>query len=265
VTPPITGETLTETVRRNGPLRPDATLHLLDIIARGLGKAHQVDLVHLFLTPDSIRITDTGPVIVDLALPDNVGGLELFGFPDGFIGDLRTAAPERFDLKPISPSSDIYSLGLVFSFTLTGQLPILDREPAHAWITNVTEDVPNPRVSRPDLPEPYVGLLAKLTARDPRGRYQGMFDILADLELVRAGSSPDSIPPFPETENPRPNIESISWPEDKPKGSNTLIFVNAFLGLIVLLMLYLVSQSSPDKDFFKNLPIVNSADASPDK
>jgi serine/threonine protein kinase len=128
VMPFLQGNTLDYLIK-NGGLRLTVE-RVIDIIiqtCRGLQAAHENGLVHRDLKPsnifvmddDSVKIIDFG--VVYLAGSDTVTGLK---------GTLQYMAPEQIDMKPTSPASDIFSLGVVCYEALSGRKPFARRTEA---------------------------------------------------------------------------------------------------------------------------------------
>jgi serine/threonine protein kinase len=96
--------------------------HLLREIARGLAVAHEHGVIHRDLKPDNVIVgPDMRPRILDFGLAlslDEAGALA-----GGFEGTPLYASPEQVQGKPLTPASDIFSLGSMMFKVLTGRVP----------------------------------------------------------------------------------------------------------------------------------------------
>ncbi len=116
----VPGRTLGQRVRDNGPLRPDEAARILREVAWALGYAHAQGVVHRDVKPDNIlleepsgraMVTDFG--IAQVAEADPISGGHRAG-TRGFM------SPEQMEGTPLDGRSDLYALGLVGVYALTG-------------------------------------------------------------------------------------------------------------------------------------------------
>lgn len=116
----VPGRTLGQRVRESGPLRPDEAARILREVAWALGYAHAQGVVHRDVKPDNIlleepagraMVTDFG--IAQVAEAEPIGGGHRAG-TRGFM------SPEQLNGEPLDGRSDLYALGLVGAYALTG-------------------------------------------------------------------------------------------------------------------------------------------------
>ena len=108
-------------------VEPLQAAEIVEGVARGLGEAHQHELLHRDIKPANILITrKLKPVLGDFGLAvssDNVGSGMNMGTP-GYV------APEVLrDFSSASPSSDVYSLGVILHELVTGVEPSPEEQP----------------------------------------------------------------------------------------------------------------------------------------
>ncbi len=140
----VEGETLTERVRRRGPLPPTDAARLLREVAWALGYAHAQGVIHRDVKPDNI-ILETGSgraLVADFGIAAQVSGAS--GVDGGdVIGTPEFMSPEQALGEPVDAKSDLYSLGVVGYFVLSGRLPFTGKKATEVLARQVTE-LPQP-------------------------------------------------------------------------------------------------------------------------
>ncbi|MEZ4585003.1 MAG: serine/threonine-protein kinase [Gemmatimonadales bacterium] len=119
----VEGETLGERVRRAGPLPPDEALRIGQEVSWALAYAHQRGVIHRDVKPDNILLDRaSGRALVSdfgIALPTATAATPA----ERIEGTPRYMSPEQSAGDAQDGRSDLYSLGLVLHFALTGSLP----------------------------------------------------------------------------------------------------------------------------------------------
>src|SRR5262245_4202781 len=122
----VEGETLAARVRRDGPLNAKATLKIAIQITRALMAAAAHDLIHRDLKPSNIMLTGESEVkVIDFGLAKAVtdAGGEMDLTRGEFVGTPTFASPEQFGGGQVDARSDIYALGGMLWFALSGLAP----------------------------------------------------------------------------------------------------------------------------------------------
>src|SRR5215813_10282654 len=88
----------------------------------------------------------------------------------GFAGTLRYASPEKLAREPVSPATDIFSLGLVLFELITGQHAFASESPVETAMSILTSSPPLPSAINREVSEPLDALLTRMLARDPAQR-----------------------------------------------------------------------------------------------
>jgi len=130
----LEGASLDEVVREVGPLPPGRVIHLLDQVAGALSEAHGIGLIHRDIKPANIFLTEQGGVpdvakVLDFGLVKQLHGpsgeestVQALSREDGISGTPLYLAPEAITTpERVDARTDIYSLGAVGYFLLTGQ------------------------------------------------------------------------------------------------------------------------------------------------
>ncbi len=125
----LEGASLSDYIRHQGPLGPDAAFGLISQIVHGLSAAHRLGVIHRDLKTGNVMLVSasTGgfrPVITDFGLalnvlrPDNE-----FDEPPGQ-GTPAYMAPEQRNSGKVTSAADQYALGIVMCEMLTGSRPL---------------------------------------------------------------------------------------------------------------------------------------------
>lgn len=119
----VEGSSVSELIRKRGPLPPAEALELMERICRVLMSVHEV-IVHRDLSSDNIMIGERGDVhLLDFGtarLLDEDSSLTVQGM---HLGKICYSAPEqRLDSRTVDHRADLYSLGVLLFEILTGEL-----------------------------------------------------------------------------------------------------------------------------------------------
>ncbi|GAA6525800.1 serine/threonine-protein kinase [Intrasporangium sp. DVR] len=111
----VTGASLRSMVRARGQLRPGETVTILTPICQAVAALHAAGALHADISPGNIMLTADGrPLLLDLGAARLMGQTEAAWGTSGFI------APELRDGAGPTSASDVFSLGAVAWFCLTG-------------------------------------------------------------------------------------------------------------------------------------------------
>jgi eukaryotic-like serine/threonine-protein kinase len=119
----VEGESLAETVRREGRLDPDRVAELGVQACAGLEHAHRAGLVHRDVKPANLLLTSEGTLkVADFGIAHAVGGTRVTAVGT-VLGTAAYLSPEQALGEQVTPASDLYSLGACLYELLTGQPP----------------------------------------------------------------------------------------------------------------------------------------------
>lgn len=157
------------------PWPPHRAVKFVMQLARGVQAAHAAGVIHCDIKPSNVMVTADGdPKLVDF-------DLARWGDDDGASGrgNLAFMAPEQFRGEPtaLAPPADVYALGGILYYTLTGRLPNgEDREQA-ARALSEGRSPPSPGVER-DLDR----ICLRATAAPREARHHSAGELADDLE-----------------------------------------------------------------------------------
>jgi len=191
----LPGLNFQELVQRYGPLPPGRLIYLLKQTCDALQEAHGMGLIHRDIKPANIfasqrggkydvaKLLDFGlakPALTGAASPEitqegAITGSPLYMSPEQATGEVEPDA-----------RSDIYSLGAVAFFALTGRSPFTGDKPIKVLIAVASED-PTPITElRPDVPGDLAAVVMKCLHKKPDDRFQTVRELYQALECCES-------------------------------------------------------------------------------
>jgi eukaryotic-like serine/threonine-protein kinase len=181
----VDGASLQYMVDVRGLLQVDRAVNYLAQAALGLQHAADAGLVHRDVKPSNLMVDWTGIVkVLDLGLARfarSVENLSLANDSQAVLGTADYLAPEQARSSAVDARADVYALGAVAYFLLTGKPPFWGGSVAKKLIRHQTE-VPKPVCQvRADVPEPLSAVIDRMLAKDPDKRPACPARVIADL------------------------------------------------------------------------------------
>lgn len=186
----LPGMNLAEIVKRFGPMPAARVIHLVRQACDALQEAHDLGLLHRDLKPANLFAAVRGGFydvtkLLDFGLAKPLSDLETAQLTaDGTItGSPLYMSPEQaIGDREADPRSDIYSLGGVLYFLLTGHPPFEDEKPLKVLFQHAHEP-PKPLSQwSEEIPMDLEGVVMRCLAKNPSDRYQSASELAAALE-----------------------------------------------------------------------------------
>ena len=168
----VDGETLGERVRKRGPMAPPAAARMLQEVAWALAYAHLRGVVHRDIKPDNILLErDTGRALVtDFGIAFAGAPSALTGVGE-ILGTAQYMSPEQACGEPVDGRSDLYSLGVVGFYALSGKLPFEAPDTAALLAMQITRPAPPLTSVAAGIPGRLAQAVDRCLAKDPSERF----------------------------------------------------------------------------------------------
>jgi serine/threonine-protein kinase len=189
----LTGQDLSQLIRKIGPLPPDLALRTVAQACFGLERAHQAGVVHRDIKPANLFLArrEAGEVIVKVLdfgiakmkveeTATAVHGLTKTG---AMLGSPSYMSPEQAKgLKTIDHRSDIWSMGAVLYEALTGRTPHHQIETLGQLIIAICAEPPRPvQDFAPWVPPEVAAIAHGALVLDPESRFQSAAAMLSAM------------------------------------------------------------------------------------
>lgn len=192
----VLGEPMSELLAREPVLPLDRLLPILAQTARALHAAHLAGVVHRDIKPGNILLGRSGRVkITDfgVSLATNQISLTATGM---VMGTAQYLSPEQALGRPATPSSDIYSLGVVAYEALAGKRPFTGESAVDIAVAHVNRPVPPlPRQVDARMAE----LVMRMLSKDPADRPRSAASLARMFDEMVAETPPRGVAAVPGT------------------------------------------------------------------
>lgn len=180
----LPGMNLEELVRMHGPMPPDRVVHLLRQICQALREAHEHGLIHRDIKPANIFAAQRGG-IYDVAKLLDFGLVKPISMPDspqltqmGVIsGTPLYMSPEQALGETPDERSDIYSLGVVAWYLVTGKELFAESNPMKVILAHAHQRPPAPSTFNADVSTELDSIILACLEKDPDKRPQSASDL----------------------------------------------------------------------------------------
>jgi len=201
----VEGSDLRRVVETEGRLDARRTARLITGVAAALDAAHDRGLLHRDVKPANVLIEeasgDERVFLTDFGISRIAGGGATVTASGELLGSPDYVSPEQVAGDRVDHRTDVYALGCLLHFALTGQPPFpRDNDLAKLFAHG---NAPRPRPSElvPGLPTALDGVVARAMAIRPEYRHESAGELAADVAGVAAEAEPVTLgsarPPHP--------------------------------------------------------------------
>jgi serine/threonine-protein kinase len=187
----VPGETLSRILSVRRRLSADATLDIIGQAARALQVAHNTGIIHRDIKPANLMVTANGTVkITDFGIARG-GGSTTMTQTGQVMGTAQYISPEQATGSTITPSSDVYSLGVVAYECLAGHPPFAADTPLAMALMHVREEPPP---LPDDVPPAVCRLVIAMIAKNVEDRPSSASEVADRAHVLRRDPDLDDEP-----------------------------------------------------------------------
>jgi WD40 repeat protein/DNA-binding CsgD family transcriptional regulator len=204
----LRGGSLRSAINEEGAYDLVSTARLLDQLAAALDLAHRQDVIHRDIKPGNILLDeDDNAYLADFGIARDLinvkGGLTN---PDGVVGSLDYISPEQARSEPVTPRTDIYSLGVTLYEMITGEHPFKEASQVERLYKHINAPLPLITGLPDDVRDTINEIIQYATAKDPDKRYPDVLALaVAFREAVGRG----------DTSRELNIVEQLTWREQE--------------------------------------------------
>ncbi len=242
----VYGEGLGEIVKARGPLPEDDVTRIIGQIASGLAAAHGQGVLHRDLKPNNVMLDQTGRArILDFGLAKLLedDASPPLTRPATTLGTPQYMSPEQVAGKSLDGRSDLYALGCLAFYLMTGRAPFGGTNALEIMRAQLSR--PAPPLEMPDGRQPSAELsvlVSQLLMKQPGKRP-------VDATVVAEALGADDVPPDPTvapttlTPTPEPKrdaplptyaVESVTPTQGTPTGPARIVIVGLVIATIAV-------------------------------
>jgi eukaryotic-like serine/threonine-protein kinase len=168
----VDGQTLGQRIRARGPLPAPEASRILREVAWALAYAHAQDVIHRDVKPDNILLeTSTNRALVTdfgIAQPQDAPEATSVG---EILGTAEFMSPEQASGEAIDGRSDLYALGCVGYYMLSGRLPFQGATVPAILAQHITQPAAPLTSAAPDAPARLARTIDRCLAKEPDERF----------------------------------------------------------------------------------------------
>ena len=274
------GTYLKSGVRSHGALDPKKVAQIGSQICGALSIAHKHEIIHRDIKPQNIMVQPDGNIkVMDFGIARAKNSH--LTTDNSVLGTAHYVSPEQTQGKPLGPTTDLYSLGIVMYEAATGRVPFDGDNAVTVAMKQVTEQPVPPSQINPNVDPQLEAIILKCMQKDPKDRFQTADELYHTLHDYLAGrmqavnnatamlpvaaattplagrgsNSTQSMPRMQSTGRMRPQsaTEQAAQEEEerqkKQKRNRVLAIVGAIVGIVVVALIVVSVLGSGSKAY----------------
>jgi len=180
----LKGHTLKQLVREHGAMPPDLAVDITIQVLRAAKFAHKRGVVHRDIKPHNVILDEEGRAkVTDFGIAR--AGASDMTETGSIMGTAQYLSPEQAQGQPVSPRSDLYSIGVMLYELLTGQVPFDAESPVTIALKHVSEDPVPPSQLNPAVSPALDAVVLRSLEKDPAQRFADADEFAAALMDAR--------------------------------------------------------------------------------
>jgi eukaryotic-like serine/threonine-protein kinase len=191
----VPGVDLKTFLNRQPNLTLKQTVELVIQACEGIGFAHRAGIIHCDIKPHNMLVTpDRKLKVTDFGIARAITAAHNDHLQDIVWGSPHYFSPEQAAGYPPTPSSDVYSLGIVLYEAVTGVLPFESDDNSTLARLHMEATPPHPRSINSKLPAQLEQIILKVLSKDSSSRYRTADQLAVILkELLRSQPEMDKL------------------------------------------------------------------------
>ncbi|MGH2969481.1 MAG: protein kinase domain-containing protein, partial [Solirubrobacteraceae bacterium] len=181
----LDGQTLKQLVREHGAMPPELATDITFQVLRAARFAHKRGVVHRDIKPHNVILDGEGRAkVTDFGIAR--AGASDMTETGSIMGTAQYLSPEQAQGQPVSPRSDLYSIGVMLYELLTGRVPFDAESAVTIALKHVSERPRPPSELNPAVPPALDAVVLRALEKDPARRFADADEFAAALEAARA-------------------------------------------------------------------------------
>ncbi len=181
----VDGITLGERIRARGPLLPGQAARVLREVAWALAYAHGAGIVHRDVSAENIMLErgTERAIVTDFGIASAMDSAAL-GADGRVMGNAYYVSPEQAAGEPLNEKSDLYSLGVVGFYALTGRMPFDGETSAEIVTQHLTKMPPAITTVASTVPPRLAAAVERCLHKEPIRRYRNAESFAEAIDLA---------------------------------------------------------------------------------
>ena len=182
----VPGTDLKSMIEREGALSSCTVAEIGEQVCAALSVAHGYGIIHRDIKPHNIMVQADGAVkLMDFGIAR--AGPSMKTQTGTVLGTAQYLSPEAALGTPLTPASDLYSLGVVLYEAATGRVPFDGDTPVAVALKQVNEEAVSPHLVNPDIEPALDAVIVKAMQKNTADRYASAGDLRRDLCAIAQG------------------------------------------------------------------------------